>query len=425
MLKLTDYEKKMLNGEFGEFKQVAIKNIVRYAEALDAEELCEVKKATLYFGAHPYLDVVDSDNYDDIFSKMYLCSDKSIEMGEFSKGCYCQTCVAPCDQYEWEPLNLSKELFDKNNKFLEITKEAGVSITGSCTPYLIGWLPLRGEHFVTTESSNVIFCNSVLGACGNSDGIEAAAWSAICGRTPKWGNHILENRKGTHVYKIECSSESSIDWDVIGYTVGRLLPPHAIPIIDGNFRRPDTIRLKQCFASLATTSGAEMCHIVGITPEAVSLEMATGGKEPVDVITITNEEYQKSFDMLCDKGNEDVQFITLGCPHYTLEEIRDVALYIRGKKIMEDVLFMVWTDYATKEMANVNGYTKIVEEAGGHILTSGCPLVIGHKCHKGVKCMAVDGAKQAHYIRSETDATVYYGDMYKCIDAAVSGRWEA
>ena len=32
---------------------------------------------------------------------------------------------------------------------------------------------------------------------------------------------------------------------------------------------------------------------------------------------------------------------------------------------------------------------------------------------------------QAHYIRSETDAAVYYGDMFKCIDAAVKGRWEA
>ncbi len=425
MVRLTDYEKKMLNGEMGEFKQTALKNIVKYAEALGAEELCEVSKATLYFGAHPYLDVVDSDDYNDIFSKMYLCSDKTVNIDEFSNTCYCQTCVAPCDQYVYEPLNLTKEFFNKNNKFLEITKEAGVSITGSCTPYLIGWLPLRGEHFVTTESSNVIFCNSVLGACGNSDGIEAAAWSAICGRTPKWGNHIMENRKGTHVFEIECPSKTAIDWDVIGYTVGRLLPPHAVPIIDGNFNRPNLIKLKQCFASLATTSGAEMCHIIGITPESITLDMATGGDEPVGVIKITDEEYNKSFDMLCDKGCEDVQFVTLGCPHYTLEEIRDAALYIKGKKVKKDVLFMIWTDYATKEMASVNGYTKIVEEAGGHILTSGCPLVIGHKCHEGVKGMAMDGAKQAHYIRSETDATVYYGNMYKCIDAAITGKWEA
>lgn len=425
MVKLTDYEKRMLEGKMGEFKQVALRNIIKYAEALGAEELCEVTKATVYLGAHPYLDVVDSENYDEIFSKMLLCSDDKIEMDKFAEGCHCQTCVAPCDQYVYEPLNLTKDLFDKNNKFLEITKEAGVNITGSCTPYLGGWLPLRGEHFVTTESSNVLFCNSVLSACGNSDGLEAAAWSAICGRTPKWGNHIMENRKGTHIFNIECPSETATDWDVLGYTIGRKLPPHATPIINGNFKRPDVIKLKQCFASLATTSGAEMCHIVGITPEAVDLEMALGGKEPKGVITITNEDFKESLDMLCDKSDDEIQFITLGCPHYTLEEIRDAALYIKGKKVKEDILFMVWTDYSIKEMANVNGYTKIIEEAGGHVLTSGCPLVIGHKCHEGVTGMAMDGAKQAHYIRSETDATVYYGDMYKCIDAAVNGRWEA
>ncbi|MGD1838653.1 MAG: aconitase X, partial [Nitrososphaeraceae archaeon] len=244
MVKLTDYEKKMLAGEMGKFKQVALKNIVKYAEALGAEELCEVTKATVYLGAHPYLDVVDSDNYDEIFSKMLLCNDETIKIGEFDKKCTCQTCVAPCDQYVYEPLNLTKEFYDKNNKYLTITKEAGVNIVGSCTPYLVGWLPLRGEHFVTTESSNVLFCNSVLSACGNSDGLEAAAWSAICGRTPKWGNHIIENRKGTHIFNVECQSETAIDWDVLGYTIGRKLPPHAIPVISGNFSRPDVVKLK-------------------------------------------------------------------------------------------------------------------------------------------------------------------------------------
>ena len=30
----------------------------------------------------------------------------------------------------------------------------------------------------------------------------------------------------------------------------------------------------------------------------------------------------------------------------------------------------------------------------------------------------MDGAKQGHYMRSETNATIYYGEiMYKCIDA--------
>lgn len=423
MVHLTEEEQRMLDGQMGPFRQAALKKIVEYAQALGAQELCEVTKATLYFGAHPYLDVVPSQDYDEIFSKMLLCSDETIPLGSFAQGCTCQTCVAPCDQYTWEPMGQTKEFFDKNQRFLALTREAGVSIAGSCTPYFTGWLPLYGEHFVTTESSNVIMCNAVLGACGNSDGIEAAAWSAICGRTPKWGNHVGENRLATHVFRLECPSATALDWDIIGYCVGKKLPPHGVPVLAGSFERPDIVRLKQCFASMATTSGAEMCHIVGITPEAPTLEAALGGKAPKGVITITDEDYSHALELLCDKGDGPVQFVTLGCPHYSLEEIRQAALYLEGKAVRQGVRLMVWTDIAVKAMADVNGYTKLIEDAGGYLLTSGCPLVMGRECHRGVTGMAMDGAKQAHYIRSETGATVYYGDMFQCIDAAVAGHW--
>jgi len=52
------------------------------------------------------------------------------------------------------------------------------------------------EHFVSCESSAVLFMNSVWGACGNGDGIEASFCAAVCGRTPLAGNHLPENRSG-------------------------------------------------------------------------------------------------------------------------------------------------------------------------------------------------------------------------------------
>ena len=140
MVKLTDYEQRMLNGEMGEFKQRAIKKIVEYANALGAEELCTVTKATLFFGYQPYLDAVKSDDYDEIFSRMVLCehSDKVYKMDKFSDECFAQTCAGPCDHFRYKEINLSKEVFDKNRRFLDATREAGVSIAGSCTPYLSG-----------------------------------------------------------------------------------------------------------------------------------------------------------------------------------------------------------------------------------------------------------------------------------------------
>lgn len=432
MVKLTGYEQKMLNGEMGPFKQKAITKIIEYANALGAEELVPVKKATLFFGFHPYLEAVNSDDYNEIFSKMLLCehSGKVFKLDQFSDGCFSQTCAAPCDYHCYKEYNISKEVYDKNKKFLQLTKDAGVSIVGSCTPYLSGWIPVRGEHYVSTESSNILFSNSVFGACANADGLEASAWSAICGRTPLWGNHILSNRYATHVIDIQCKSETPLDWDIIGHALGRLLTDgNERPVLTGNFCRPETKSLKKFFSALATTSGCELCHIVGITAEAPTLEAALSGYEPKRTIVITQEEYDKSLHSICDEGSADVQMVALGCPHYTLEEIRDVAMMLKGKKVAPGVNLQIWTDMTMQHLAEINGYAQMIEEAGGHLLNSGCPMVCARTTYDIINTgFATDGAKQAHYVHTdlnEKNCKVFYGDAARCVEAAIKGRWEA
>ncbi|ADL12464.1 aconitase X [Acetohalobium arabaticum] len=424
MLKLTDYEEQMLDGKEGRLKQVAMEKIVKYAKALGAKELCKVTKATLYCGAHGYLDVLGSDDIDEIFSQMNMCTSEELSLDEIAECCFAQTCVAPMDSDKWEDLGVTERNYQKNEEFLDYYLDAGVEIAGSCVPYLTGWIPLMGEHFVTSESHVVLMCNSIWGACGNSDGIEAGFWSAVCGRTPKWGNHIMENRKGTHLFNLECKSETIVDWDLIGYTVGRKLPFHSVPVLDGEFRKPDIIRLKQCYGSMATTSGAEMCHIVGVTPEARTLDEALGVEEPQEIITITDEDIAQSRAMLCSDKEGKVEFVTLGCPHYTIEEIKEVAEFLEGKTIDSEVKLLVWTTYTIKAMADRSGYTEIIQQAGGDIYTSSCPLVAGKRSHQGVIGIVTDSGKQSHYLKSESSTDVYFGNKFECLKSAVTGKWE-
>ena len=429
MVRLTEYEQKMLDGGFGPFKQRAIKKIVDYANALGAEELVPVTKATVFFGYHPYLDAVKSDDYNEIFSKMVMCTDETLPLDDFSEECFTQTCAGPCDQNRYEPCGLSREVFEKNRLFLELTREAGVSIAGSCTPYLSGWIPIRGEHFVSTESSNILMSNSLFGACANADGLEASAWSAICGRTPLWGNHILSNRYATHVIEIRCQSSTVLDWDIMGLTLGRLLTDgNARPVLTGDFEKPDINKMKRFFAALATTSGCEICHIVGCTAEAPTLEEALGGHEPLKTIVLSQEEFDRSYASVCDKGSAEVQLVALGCPHYSLEEIRHAALLLQGKKVAPGVRLQIWTDMTMEHLAEVNGYKQMIEEAGGYILNSGCPMVCGRTAYDCITTgFATDGAKQAHYVHTDLNSKnckVFYGSAEQCIEAAVKGRWE-
>ena len=176
MLKLTAYEQDMLDGKMGETKQSAMNFIVRYANVLGAEELCEVNRATLFIGAQHYLDCYDNnEDYQKIFSEFYLCSDKTLDLCKVADCCKAQTCAAACDFRDCEKTHLSKEYQDKNLAYLNTTKDMGVKIVESCTPYYVGWIPMMGEHVVSTESSNIVISNSIFGAMGNSDGVENAA----------------------------------------------------------------------------------------------------------------------------------------------------------------------------------------------------------------------------------------------------------
>ncbi len=427
MVKLTEYEKKMLDGEFGRYKQIAMEHVVDFANAMGAEELVKISKVHMCAGCPP-LGYGESEDFDEHFRRTFLWTKENIGFEGYDPSVFVQTDGGAVDQYDPAPMYNTEELWKLNRERELICAEKGVSIVGSCTPYLNGWLPMRGETFMTTESSNVLFSNSVLAARGNANGVAACAWAAITGRGPKCGMHIDENRLASVEVKVECRCETPRDWDIIGYTLGRKIINYnnAVPVVTGPFHDVDIIRLKRMFSAIATTSGLEMCHIEGVTPEAPTKEIALGGKKDYPVIILSQEDYDESEGRLCDKGSADVQLVTIGCPHYTLQEIRDVAQYIKGKKVHEGVRLVIWSSSAMRENAKLSGYLKIIEDAGAKLGTNGCPLVQGPNCYRGVTGMVADAAKQAHYNRSwlPKGSKMFYGTMEQCVDAAVAGRWE-
>lgn len=426
MIRLTEEEQRMLDGKEGRLMQVAIENIIRYGDVLGAEELCKITKATVFCGAHNYLSVCDSPDFHEVFTKLNLARDERIVFDKTCPDCYIQSCVAACDLEEYEPFNQEKEFFEKDHYFIDEARKAGVTVVGSCSPYLTGWIPVRGEHFVTTESGMTILGNSLWGACCNSDGIEAAFWSAICGRTPKWGYHVQEERYGTHLFHIEATPKTPVEWELLGKVMGTRLPAVvSTPVITGDFENVNFVNLKSFFTALAITSNCRMCHIVGITPEAATVEMAFAGHEPEGEYTITNADIAAAYEPLCDRSEGPVDLVSLGCPHYDISQIKTVADYLRDKNVKEGVNFMVWTVYPIKAMADYNGYTKIIEEAGGHIYTSTCPVTIGDAFLKNYHNQVYDSLKQSGSVRSSgLDINIYYTDVMRCLEAAVTGEWK-
>lgn len=433
-LKLTAYEQEMLDGKYGPVKQKALENICKYAIALNVDELCEISFSTMYVGAHKYLESCGIEGAVENFSAMNAMSARGGEplvLDSFCKGCICHTCVEPFDPDKTEHLHIPRSAWEKNEAYVKYCTDAGAIRTASCAPYLNGWIPLRGQHFVTTESSNVLLCNSLFGACGNPDGIEASFWASLCGRIPKYGKHDPKNRLGTCLVVIDTPVQTKEEWDVLGYIIGKKAPKSSVPVLTGPELKTDLYKFKEFAAACAVVSDIDMVHIVGLTPEAATQDMAFGGKLPQSELHITREDFRWARGQLCCGAPGAVNYVTLGCPHESIYEIQQIAQYLRGKKVAPQVTLHIWTNYAMRELAKLNGFEQIIREAGAELMAGHCPYGIFEFDHVRDSLLpkngglAGDSAKIVVDLPAMCDPSIrtYYGDTWRCIDAAINGVW--
>ena len=431
-VRLTAYEQEMLDGKFGRAKQLALEGILRYAEILGAEELVEITKGHRCCGC----TAVPADFPDgDLSNPEYLMQDfydqhisvflPELQRGEFDgfyPGALLMDDVNTSDAYQWQYTQQTEAFWNLNQRILDENVRYGWIAGSTCAPYLAGWLPVMGEYFVTTESSNVLYCNSILGARGNGGGTATTILSTICGRAPKWGLHLTENRYGDHVFRIHSKLHTKLEWDMLGIAVGRRLAPNAIPVLVGDFERPDLIKLKTMFTSLATASGCEMCLIVGVSPEAQTYEAALQGHTPVaefDIDDAMLEGYRKE---LCHPVSGPVDFLQIGCPNASVEEIQQVARYMQGKHVAAGVRFCVVTNVAQYELARLSHLIDTLHESGVEVITSGCILRTINLA-MGATGIGLSASKLAHYSKTEREVPIYYGTEQEVMDAAVSGYW--
>jgi hypothetical protein len=244
----------------------------------------------------------------------------------------------------------------------------------------------------------------------------------LTGKIPDFGFHRDENRCATHHIRIEVPVASLMDWGMLGYFIGAAVE-ESIPVITGRFSRPELIHHKHFGAAAASSGGVEMYHLEGITPEAPTLEKALGGRPPLEVVTYGKAEQQRTYDELNSKASDpNVDFVMLGCPHAALEQFREIAALLEGKRISSHCNLWIFTSRAVKAEADSLGYTKLIRAAGGAVLTDTCSS-IAQSIPPGTKVAALDSAKQTHYLPAIMGIQAWFGSTSDCINAALTGRW--
>src|SRR5215475_897965 len=324
VLKLTDSEKEFLDGKRGRAQQKAMDLLVRYAEALGAERFVDTNNVCGVPGsANPFLQNYYKDKstseYDAIFSYFDLDSDELVE----APPALVSTCCLQggADPDNWETLGTKPQVFNIYKDREQFAADRGVRILKTCTPYVVGNTPRPGEHCAWMESSAVVCCNSVLGARTNTEGRESTSAAMLTGKIPDWGFHRDEYRYGTHRIEVDVAVESVFDWGMLGYFVGEAVE-ESIPVLTGRLGQPNLIRHKHFGAASASSGGVEMYHMVGITPEAATLESAVGPKKPAVALSYGPKERRETYERLNSVGaNTNVDYVMLGCPHASIEQM--------------------------------------------------------------------------------------------------------
>jgi predicted aconitase len=161
-----------------------------------------------------------------------------------------------------------------------------------------------------------------------------------------------------------------------------------------------------------------MFYMPGYTIEASTVKEAFQGDMPKEKVTVTGRELKTVQEELQTTSGK-IDFVQLGCPHYTLKQIADVARLLEEKKIHDGITFWVCTSGTAKLLADRVGYTKIIEKAGAHLVVDTCidePCWFAYKQKVGM----TDSPKCAYYRRFKD---VMVGRLEDCVDAAVKGKW--
>jgi hypothetical protein len=421
-MRLTDEEKGMRDGAEGAAVAAAMDLLVRYGEALGAGQLCDIRNvATSMTQPSPVkARLVREGGWDKAFAVISLDSDEDITVPPMR--------VSTCQlqhgfgQDAAGAVPYPAERIQQQGDAEAFYGGRGVSILATCTPYQVGNIPVRGEHLAWMESSAVIYANSVLGARTNCEGTASTGAAGLTGKIPCWGNHLDEGRYGTHLIDVRVPVDSFAEWGMLGYFAGGLVGEQR-PVITGGIARPDLVDLKHFGAAAATSGGVELYHIPGITPEAPTVAAAFG-PGPVPAVAVYGPpERQAVYDTLNSQGTStDVDFVLLGCPHASVDQIALAARVLEGRRLSAGTELWLMVPRALKDVADRSGYTAIIERAGGKVLADSCPAM-SRVAPTGTRVFATDSAKQAHYLPAILGIEAWFGTLDECIDAAVTGRW--
>jgi predicted aconitase len=360
-VKLSDEEQAMLAGELGEPRRIAIEQQIQVGRVFDAEDFVPVSQAHI---------MADTESLGEA-GVAWL--ESLAAHPETQRRVRVPTITDPrgLDVCTYRQVGQREEWAALEQRTIDALRALGVLMTDTCINYQTVMPPVLGEHMAFGDTGVVIYSNSVLGARSNYEGGPSALSAALTGRTPRYGFHLDENRRGTKRFELKDTPRDWTDWGAIGGLVGRQMESYFdVPVIDGAVGRPGSDDLKHFGAALASYGSTALFHMIGVTPEARDLGDVFDGAPPSPV-SLAHEDID-TFLAGYAKGIDKVDVVVFAAPQLSVPELEKLSGLLKGRRVRDDISLLIATNPENKHAADRMGFTETIESSGGILLEGVC-----------------------------------------------------
>lgn len=382
-MQLTAHQQEMLDGKHGETMAKVMKTLVMYGETFGADSLVAVTSEYNHLVTSFGLKVMAP-----VYDLMQRLIDAGVTSGQkFSMD------PRPVDKNV--PANfLQNFVFDKFMYTKQATYEVQLDKLGlmdknafTCTCYMdeVGNKPKMGDILSWSESSAVVYANSVLGArCNRNSGIMDIMGS-IAGYVPNFGLLTDEGRKATWIIKVETTKKP--DAQLLGSAIGMKVMED-VPYVYGlnqylgnELDDAACTYLKDFGAATASNGAVGLYHIHDLTPEA-KLRGESLIAEGAQVYVIDDAELQRvkdSYPVIWKNPDATPKLCFMGCPHMSLEQLKSWTDKVEaGLKAAGNSKVVIPTVFTAApgvlEVFNKTEYAERLKKCG--VITSYiCPLM--------------------------------------------------
>ena len=327
MMQLTAEQTAILNGSKGEVFAKVMKSLYMYGNTFDAQKMVPVTSE--------YNHLVTSFGLGSL-KPVYELMEKLIAANAVSKQKF-SVDPRPLDKNVpssfLQNIVFKKLMYSKQDYYEDQLDKLGLMDKDAftCTCYMdeVGNKPKKGDVLSWSESSAVVYANSVLGArCNRNSGI-IDLMGSILGFVPYFGLLSDEGRKASWI--IEVKTTHKPEAQLLGSAIG-LHVMEAVPYIKGldqwlgtTLDESACTYLKDFGAATASNGAVGLYHIANLTPDAVELgeSLIT---ENAKVYVIDDAELlrvKNNYPVIWKNADATPKLCFLGCPHMSLQQLKD------------------------------------------------------------------------------------------------------